>query len=146
MLDFFFLLKLPDFSLKSIISIIERGCWYGYDISIGTLKPEQNGRHFADIIFKYVSWKETTGLFIQILWKLIRSTWQNVSIGSGYSLMPTWWQAITWTIDDPVHCILFALLGLNVLIGSVGSKIPSNLWHHKPINEKWFTLENIIYK
>ena len=55
--------------------------------------PEQNGRHFADDIFKCIFMNE----------KFCISIDKKVSIGSGNGLAPNRRQAITWTNADPVH-------------------------------------------
>ena len=43
------------------------------------------------------------------------TNWQWYSIGSGNGLMPNGRQAITWTYADPVHCCVYAALGVDEL-------------------------------
>ena len=62
------------------------------------LAPEQNGRHFADDIFKCSLLNENVCILIQIsLMFALKSLVNDVSTGSGNDLVPDRRQAITWT-------------------------------------------------
>ena len=58
--------------------------------NINTLRPRQNGRHFADDIFKY-NFRNGDVKFLSQ-----GSNWQLSSIGSDKGLAPTRRQAIIW--------------------------------------------------
>ena len=62
--------------------------------SFDTLKPEQNGRHLAQHIVKYIFLDEIYGVLIKIPLKFlsVQLNSQKVSIGSGNSLvLDHWW-------------------------------------------------------
>ena len=63
----------------------------------------QNGRNFADDIFKCIFLNENVRISIQFALESIpKGPIDNkCSIGSGNGLSPVWRQAITWTIVDP---------------------------------------------
>ena len=66
--------------------------WHFVDnVQSNTLKPRQNGRYFADYIFKCIFLNENVWILIDIL--------QYSSIGSDNGLAPTRQQAIIWTND-----------------------------------------------
>ena len=71
---------------------------------VNRLRFDYDGRHFADEIFKcnYLGKKlYFDSNFTEIC--LQSFNWQYVSISSGNSLVPNWWQNITRTSGDPVH-------------------------------------------
>ena len=84
---------------------------------LNTLRPRQNGRHFADAIFK-------CNLLNENVWIPIKSSLKFVPKGP-INYIPALvqimaWQhnrrqAIIWTNDDPVQQRIYASLGLNEL-------------------------------
>ena len=80
------------------------------------LRSRQNGRPFADDIFKYfLKWKPFNfeQNFIEIF--SLQSNRQYLSIGSVNGLAPNRRQAIIWSNDDPVHRRIYASPGVNEL-------------------------------
>ena len=69
-----------------------------------TLRPGQNGWHFADSILNAFSVIEVTVHAFQVKLHLSSqwSQWQGVIISSGNCLVLKKHQAITWVNDDPV--------------------------------------------
>ena len=76
---------------------------YYYDgyLSLTTLRPIQNGRHFPDDIFKCIFFNENVQISIMISLKFVPkwSNQQYSSIGSDNGSAPTRRQAIVWTND-----------------------------------------------
>ena len=67
---------------------------------LNTLKPRQNGGHFANAIFKCIVLNEIYEFWLQFPWSLLlRSNLQYSNIGSEKDLAPTRRQAIVWTND-----------------------------------------------
>ena len=67
--------------------------------TIDTLRPKQNGRHFADDIFKLTFLNDNGCIFIQISlasFRMVQST--IASIGQQTGLAPGRHQAIIWTM------------------------------------------------
>ena len=84
---------------------------------INTLRPRQDGCHFADDIFKRIFLNENVWISINIHWSYLPgSNWQYTSVGSDNDLAPTRRQAIIWTNDGQVSWRIYATLGLNALI------------------------------
>ena len=50
---------------------------YHSDLSINTLRPRQNGRHFADDIFKCIFLNENAGISLKISLKFVPKIWIN---------------------------------------------------------------------
>ena len=67
-----------------------------------TLRPRQNGHHFADNIFKHIFLSENAWIWIKISLKFVPrgQIKQYSSIGSDNGLVSTKRQAIIWTNDD----------------------------------------------
>ena len=63
-----------------------------------TLKPRQNGRHFADNILKCIFLNENVWILIEISSKF-GSNWSNSSIGLDNGLALSRRQAIIWNND-----------------------------------------------
>ena len=85
-------------------------------ITFNTLKPERNGHHCADDIFKWIFLINHPCVWTQISVKFVlKGSIDNTGKLALVQVM-AWWQAITWTNADPVHWCIHALLGLNVLI------------------------------
>ena len=70
-------------------------------IYINILRPRQNGRHFPDDIFIWISLNENVWISIKISWNFIAKSPINIfsSIGSDNGLAPSRWQTIIWTND-----------------------------------------------
>ena len=69
---------------------------------INTLRPRQNGRHFADDIFKCIFLKENIWIPIKISLKFVpKGSINNIPacIGLDNGLVPSRRQAIIWTND-----------------------------------------------
>ena len=66
-----------------------------------TLRPRQNGRYFADDIFKCIFLNENAWILLKISLKFVPKVRidTNSSIGSDNGLAPARRQAITWTND-----------------------------------------------
>ena len=65
---------------------------------INTLRPKQNGRHFANDIFKYIFLNENVKILIKISPSFVLNGPIN-NIGPDIGLAPTRRQAIIWTND-----------------------------------------------
>ena len=80
----------------------------------------QNGRHFADDIFKCYTWMKSFIFRFEIHWVCSQgSNWQYSNIGPDDGLAPARRQAIIWTNADPVHRLIYAALrgdGLNLAL------------------------------
>ena len=76
------------------------------------MAPGQNGRHFADDIFKRIFLNVKICILIKISLKFFpRGPIDNDnSIGLDNSLVPNWRQAIIWTNADPIHWRMYAAL------------------------------------
>ena len=79
-----------------------------------------NGRHFADDIFKCIFLNENVWISLKISLKFVPRVQikKYTSIGSDNGLVPTRWQAIIRTYDNPVHWCIYVALGgdeLNVI-------------------------------
>ena len=81
---------------------------------IRTLRPREDGRHFADDIFKTIFIKENVWISIEISAEFVPK--RPVSIGLGNGLAPNRRQAITWTNDDLDVCRHMVSLGRIVLL------------------------------
>ena len=93
-------------------------------LPFNTLRPRQNGTHFADNIFKCISLNEKFCILIQISLKFVHKCLIDINIGSGNGLVPNKWQAITWSNADPFHWrIYLALVKL-----SAWCKVFFNVW------------------
>ena len=68
---------------------------------INTLRPRQNGRHFADAIFKCILLNENAWISLEISLKFVPKVQINNinSIGSDNGMAPARRQAIIWTND-----------------------------------------------
>ena len=67
---------------------------------LNILRPRQNGRHFADDIFKCIFLTENVWISMNISLKFVPKVQiNNSSIGSDNGLAPTRWQAIVRTND-----------------------------------------------
>ena len=66
-----------------------------------TLRPRQNGRHFADDIFKCIFLTENTQILLKISLEFVPKVRINniPSIGSDNGLAPARQKAIIWTND-----------------------------------------------
>ena len=82
------------------------------DITLNILRPRQNGHHFADNIFKYISWMEMYKVRLRFHLYLF------LSFELDYGLAPSRWQAIiiAWyrnihfvTLQIPYRLYLLAL-------------------------------------
>ena len=93
-------------------------------IWLNTLRPKQNGDHFADNIFKDISSKENLSNFNYNLTEMcsLGSNWQYGSIGSDNDLTPNKQQAITWISDAIGYWCIFASLSLNELMRIVSKQ------------------------
>ena len=71
---------------------------------VNTLRPRQNGRHFADDVFKHILLNENAWISIKISLNFVsKGPINNISsIGSDNGLAPTRRQAIIWTNDGKV--------------------------------------------
>ena len=65
---------------------------------VNSLRPRQNGRHFADDIFKRIFFNENFRIPIKISLKFVPKG-SNSSIGSDNGLAPARRQAVIWTND-----------------------------------------------
>ena len=83
-------------------------------ISLNSSSPGQNGRYFADDIFKRIFLNENIKISIQVSPKFVLHGPINnkFNIGSGYGLTSNRRKSITWTNADPVHWRIYAALGL----------------------------------
>ena len=89
-------------------------CQLGYEhISLSliyhyldTLRPEQNGCHFTDDIFKYICLYENIWISIDISLKFVLKdpTDNKLTLVSSDALAPCRCQTITWTRDDLLQC------------------------------------------
>ena len=72
--------------------------WWSCAVSYNTLRPGQNGCHFADDIFKYFYWKK-----ILVCWfRFPGSLSQRAQVDNKSALDAWQQQAITWTNADQV--------------------------------------------
>ena len=94
-------------------SLCETSCWN----DVNTLRPRQNGRLFADDIFKYISVNENVWISIEMSLKFVPK--------GGISNIPAFVQIMAWrrSGDKPLseprwlfHWRIYAQLGLNELI------------------------------
>ena len=88
--------------------MIQRKLLYNIKSMINTLRPRQNGRHFAYDLFKCIYLNENVWISLKISLKFVsRGPVNNC-------LVPTWRQVIIWTNDRlPTH--VYSLLSLNEL-------------------------------
>ena len=76
-----------------------------YSLIFNTLRPEQNGRHFADVIFKRISMNENVWILIEISLKFVHKG----PINNNPALVHI--MAWRWPGDKPLsQPILFSLL------------------------------------
>ena len=68
-------------------------------LPVNTLRPRQNGRHFADDILSAFSWMKMFEFRLKFHWSLFL---KYSSIGSDNGLAPTRRQAIIWTNDGEI--------------------------------------------
>ena len=87
-------------------------CWHEW---FNSSSPQQNGRQFAEDIFKCISMNEKFGILIKISLKFV-SNWQKDNIGSGDGLLTNRWQVITSTNVDSFPWCIYAALGGDELI------------------------------
>ena len=97
-----------------------------HSINVNTLRPTQNGRHFADDMFKWIFLNENVWIPIEISLKFVPKGPINnipalVRIMAGR-------QAIIWTNDDPVQRRIYASLGLNESITKIPNSQFKQLW------------------
>ena len=78
-----------------------------------THPPGQNGRHFANDIFKCIFVNEFFFYFDKNFTDVCSqgSNWQSSSIGLDNGLAPNRRQAIIWTNADPINWRIYATLG-----------------------------------
>ena len=82
-----------------------------------TLRPRQDGRHFADDIFQRIFFNENVWISNKISLKcVLLGPINNIPAlhGSDNGLSPGRRQTIIWTYDDVVYWRIYASLGLNV--------------------------------
>ena len=84
--------------------------------AINTIRPDHNGWHSADNIFKCIFVELNIWTF---KWKFLEicsiwSKWQYISISSGNGLMPNRWQASIYTKDYLVHWHIYASPSINI--------------------------------
>ena len=92
--------------------------------SLNSSPPGQNGRHFADGIFRCIFVNEKFCILIK---SSLKSDWQYSSSGSDNGLAPHRRQAIIWTNADLIHWRIYAALGRDELI-NCGPVMPYELW------------------
>ena len=71
------------------------------------MRPEQNGRHVANVIFKCIPQQKFSNLFSNSI--EVCSLWYNyqyVGVGSGDGLMAVRHQSIMWTDEGLIHSIV----------------------------------------
>ena len=75
--------------------------------------PKQNGRHFADDIFKFMFMNEMFCISYQSFTEVCSqgSEWQKDNVGLSDGLAPNMRQALTWSNVDPVYWRIYAALG-----------------------------------
>ena len=71
-------------------------------MAINTLMLTQDGRHFANDVFKHNFWNENFWIS-DIQMCSLGSNWQYIIIGSDNGLAPNRQQAIIWTNDGLVN-------------------------------------------
>ena len=81
----------------------------GYVIRLNSSPPGQNGRHFADDVFKRIFLNEN-------IWISNKISLEYVHWGLNYNMSAlvqilAWRQAIIWTNADPVHRRVYTALG-----------------------------------
>ena len=75
--------------------------------SFDDMRPEQNGRHFTDGIFRCIFENEQFCILIKISLKFVANDPIDDN-PAGNGLAMSRWQAMTWTIDEPVDwCIYY---------------------------------------
>ena len=94
-----------------------------------TLRPRQNGRHFADDIFRHIFVNRNVWISIDISLKFIPkgSNWKYNSVSSDNGVAPTRRQAIIWTNDALVYWRIYLSLSLNELMNFLYS-CRWNMW------------------
>ena len=105
-----FLLYLEESSDTDILAIL-------FMWRLDTLRPRQDGRHFADDIFKCIFMNENFWIlklnFTEIC--SLGCNWQYGGIGSDNGLVQIRQQDIIWSNDGMFYWHLYASLGLNEL-------------------------------
>ena len=96
---------------------------FGADQWITTLRLRQDGRHFADNIFKRIFLNENIWISIAISLKFVskRTTDNKASIGSDNGLVPNRQQDIIWTNDGLVYRCIYTSHGLTELMQDCNS-------------------------
>ena len=86
---------IPENVWKMLAILFQHHC-------VNTLRPRQDGRHFADDIFKCIFLNENFLIVIKISLKFVpKGPINNIpTIGSDNCLAPARLQAIIWTNDD----------------------------------------------
>ena len=78
------------------------------------LRARQDGKHFADDMFKYIILNKNCCILTEIEICSQWCNWQYSIIGSDNGLAPVMWQAIIWTSDGLVYAWhIYVSLGLN---------------------------------
>ena len=95
--------------------------WCAIKMQLTHLPPGQNGRHFADDIFRCIFVKEKFCIMIKISLKFVPKgpVGNNLSNGLDNGLAPNMRQAIIWTNADPVHWRIYAARGGDESIGAM---------------------------
>ena len=90
-------------------------CWLLISKASGvnSSPPGQNGRHFADDLFRCIFVNEKFFILIKISLKFVSKhlTDNNSAFGLDTGLVPNRQQAIIWSNVDPIHSIYTALGG-----------------------------------
>ena len=68
------------------------------NLTLNTLRPRQDGRHFPDDIFKCISWMKMFEFWLKSHWSLFLRVQYSI-IGSDNGLAPSRRQDIIWTND-----------------------------------------------
>ena len=86
--------------------------------SLNTLRPQQDGCHFADGILKCVLLTENSCILILISLNCVPKGPVNHKAHTGLDngFAANRWHAFIWTNDDLVYWYIYASLGLNELI------------------------------
>ena len=107
--------RLPShWSIRTVVSVM-MATRVTCPMSVNTLRPRQNGRHFHRQYFQmhFPEWK-----CLNFDWNFteicsLGSNWQQSSAGSDDDLAPSRRQAIIWTNDDLFCWCIYTSLSLN---------------------------------
>ena len=83
------------------------------------ISPGQNGRLFADDIFRCIFANESLVFWLKISLKFVPKVPIQPDTGSDNGLVPNRRQAIIWTNADPIHWRIYAAQGGDELTVSV---------------------------